>query len=386
MQVLHFFVGILIISFLSSSCNDTPTTSISKEEKPPSLHSVFQDDFYVGAALSKDHILGTDSEANALLEKEFNSITPENIMKWMYIHPAPDSFDFKIPDQFIDLANKNKMQTVGHALVWHSQLAPWVEEITDSTILMQQLEKHITTIVQHFKGRIDAWDVVNEALNEDGTMRESMFYKVLGDDYVTEAFRIAQKVDPDVELYYNDYNIEQKAKREGAIRLIKKIQEAGVKIDGVGIQGHWSLLGASVELIEEAIEDYAALGIKVMFTELDVTALPNPWDLEGAEVSQNFEDFEGKEFMDPFRAGLPDSMQVKMADRYEELFALFLKHADKIDRITFWGVNDGHSWLNGWPIKGRTNYPLLFDRNFQPKKAYHQVMALKEKTTPKSQN
>ena len=271
------------------------------------------------------------------------------------------------------------MLLVGHTLVWHSQMAPYVPEITEKEALEEHLKNHVQIIVGRYKGKIHGWDVVNEALNEDGSMRESVFLKVLGEDYLKMAFQWAAEADPSAELYYNDYNIEQPAKRKGCIDMIKKLQAEGVKIDGVGIQGHWSLKGASIKDIEDSINEYAALGLKVHFTELDITVLPNPWDLEGAEVSQNYE---GSPFMNPYPEALPDSVQVQLAQRYQDIFNLFLKHKDKIARVTFWGVNDGHSWLNNWPIRGRTNYLLLFDRDFEPKAAYEQVMKLKERAEP----
>lgn len=340
-----------------------------------SLGKVFQEDFAIGAALSKGHVYGEDSSALRLITREFTSITPENIMKSMNIHPAKDEYDFEAPDKFVQLGEQNNMFIVGHTLVWHSQLSDWLGELTDSTEMSNALTNHIQTIVGRYRGRINGWDVVNEALNEDGSLRESVFLKVIGEDYLRQAFVAAAEADPEAELYYNDYNMTKPSKRTGAIKLIKDLQKKGVKVDGVGLQGHWSLLGPSLDEIEESILAYAALDIKVTVTELDITVLPNPWDLEGAEVSQNFE---GSPFMNPYPTNLPDSVQIQLAERYEGIFKLFLKHKDKISRVTFWGVEDGHSWLNGWPIKGRTNYPLVFDRQYAPKLAYKYITRLKK--------
>ena len=157
--------------------------------------------------------------------------------------------------------------------------------------------------------------------------------------------------------------------------MIKNLQKNGAKIDGVGEQGHWNLNSPTLEEIEKTILDFSELGLKVSFTELDITVLPNPWDVVGADVNQRAE---ASEKMNPYPNGLPEDIKTQLAARYEAIFKLFLKHQDKIDRITFWGVNDGQSWLNGWPIKGRTNYPLLFDREFQPKEAYNRIVKLKE--------
>lgn len=200
----------------------------------------------------------------------------------------------------------------------------------------------------------------------------------MGPEYLVNSFKWAQEADPNAALYYNDYNMTQKEKRAGAIKLIKMLQKEGARVDGIGMQGHWNLVDPSLEEIETSILEYAALGVQVMITELDITVLPNPWDLEGAEVSQNFE---GSEYMNPYLKELPDSVATQLAKRYEDIFRLFKKHSNKISRVTFWGVNDGHSWLNNWPIKNRTNYPLLFDRNYEPKAAYYSVMEVSNDST-----
>jgi endo-1,4-beta-xylanase len=358
------------------SSKDGAATTATEEA---TLKNAFKENFYIGAALNAAQINGEDAQATALLLKEFNSITPENRMKWMHIHPGRDSFDFLIPDKYVALGESNNMFIVGHTLVWHSQLAPWVNEVKDAAEMEAVLTNHINTIVGKYKGRVNGWDVLNEALNEDGTLRESIFLKTMGEGYIKKAFDLAAAADPEAELYYNDYNLSQPKKLQGCIEMIKKLQASGTKIDGVGIQGHWSINGPSVEQIEAAILAYHELGLKVHFTEVDITVLPNPWDLKGAEVDQNFE---GSPFMNPYPDALPDSVQVNLAQRYQDIFKVLLKHQDKIERVTFWGLNDGQSWLNGWPIKNRTNYPLLFDREFKPKKAYDSVMELKKKEKP----
>lgn len=340
-----------------------------------SLKDVYKKDFYIGTALSADQIEEKDAKVDSLIKKEFNAITAENIMKSMYTHPQKDKYDFVLSDKFVAYGEKNKMFIHGHTLIWHSQLAPWMEKIEDSTDMKAFMKDHITTIVSKYKGRINSWDVVNEALNDDGTLRQSIFFKTLGEKYLVDAFKLAEKADPKVDLYYNDYNIEEPAKRAGAIALIKKIKAAGGKVDGVGIQGHWRLQSPSIEEIEKSILEYSALGIKVAFTELDITVLPNPWDLKGADVNQKFE---GSAKMNPYPEKLPDSVQTQLVERYASIFKLFLKHKDKISRVTFWGVYDGQSWLNDWPIKGRTNYPLPFDKDLKHKQAYDSILKLKK--------
>ena len=365
-------VVILIIQTLYSGCN--PSKNISSNLT--SLKEGFKNEFLIGTALNATQIEEKEPNAAALVPQQFNAITPENIMKCEIIHPDWDRYDFDLSDKYVEYGKKHKMFIVGHTLIWHSQLAPFVSKIKSSDSLLMFMTNHINTVAGRYAGKVDSWDVVNEALNEDGTLRNSVFLQKLGDDYIRKAFELAAKAAPNTELYYNDYNIEQPKKRAGAIAMIKKLQASGTRIDGVGIQGHWRINGLPLEDIENSIIEFSALGLKVSFTELDITVLPNPWDLKGADVNQNFE---GSPYMNPYPQGLPDSMQIKLAKCYEDLFKIFIKHQDKIERITFWGVNDGQSWLNGWPIKNRTNYPLLFDRNFKPKLAFEKVMALTQK-------
>ncbi len=335
-----------------------------------SLKDAYKKHFTIGTALNAGQIEERNAVANALIKKEFNSITPENIMKAEIIHPELERYDFTLADKFVAYGKKNNMEIIGHTLVWHSQLPPFARRMQNVDSFKTFFTNHIKTVASRYDGKIHGWDVANEVLNEDGTMRNSIFLKLLGDNYVTDAFRLAQQAAPNTALYYNDYNNEQPAKREGCIKLIKKIQAAGVRIDGVGIQGHWHIGKVPLKDIEESILAYSALGIKVMFTELDIEVLPR--NFTGAEISQRMNSNDPT--LNPYKAGLPDSVQQQLAKDYEALFNLFLKHKDKIARVTFWGVTDRDSWLNGWPVRGRTNYPLLFDRNYAPKPAYYKVI------------
>ena len=339
-----------------------------------SLKEVFKNDFGIGTALNAAQIEERDPQAAILIPQQFNMATPENIMKAEIIHPQWDTYNFDMADKMVLYSKKNDIKINAHTLVWHSQLPAFARRIRDVDSFRTFFTNHIATVAGRYDGKVYSWDVVNEALNEDGTMRRSVFLQKLGDDFVTEAFRLAQSAAPHTQLYYNDYNNEQPAKRAGCIALIKKIQAAGVRIDGVGIQGHWHLGKIPLKDIEESLVQYAALGIKVMFTELDIEMLPR--NFQGADVGQRMDNASS---LNPYPNGLPDSLQQQLANDYAALFALFLKHKDKITRVTFWGVNDGQSWLNGWPVPGRTNYPLLFDRNFEPKPAFYKVIETKQK-------
>ena len=339
----------------------------------PSLKEAFQNDFLIGAAINVQQSAGRDPRADSLIQTQFNAVTPENIMKAALIHPTWDTYRFEPADQLVAYAEKNHLRVNAHTLIWHSQLPPFVRNIQNADSLKQFFVDHITTLASRYDGKVYSWDVVNEALNEDGTLRNSIFLQKLGPDYIVEAFRLAQKAAPHTQLYYNDYNIESPAKRAGAIDLVRKIQAAGVRIDAIGIQGHWHLGKVPFQDIAESIDAFSALGIKVNFTELDISVLPNP--LPGNTADVNATGAAGANGnANPWTAALPDSIQDQLAADYARLFKLFLRHKSQIGRITFWGVADGGSWLNNWPVRGRTNYPLLFDRNYAPKKAFYSVL------------
>lgn len=364
--------------FLFASCNESKKITAGTEL--PSLKETFQKEFKIGAALNAEQIEEKEPNAAILVPQQFNAITPENIMKCEIIHPEWDKYNFNLADKMAEYGKKNNIPVYGHTLIWHSQLAPFVSKIQSKDSFSTFFSNHINTIASRYDGKIKGWDVVNEALNEDGTLRKSVFLEKLGEDYIVEAFRLAQKAAPNTELYYNDYNIEQPKKRAGAVAIIKKLKEAGIRIDGVGIQGHWRAGKVPLKDIEESIVEYAAAGVKVMFTELDLGVLPNPWDGDAADVNLKAE-YSAK--MNPYPNVVPDSVLALQAQSYDALFRLFLKHKDKISRVTFWGVNDGQSWLNDWPIKGRTNYPLLFDRAFKPKPAFFKVVETKTRPSVK---
>lgn len=361
------------ITFILGVIATSLSMQIAVTAQDASLKKVFAKDFGIGTAMSAGQIEEKDPKANALIQKHFNMATPENIMKAEIIHPQWDVYNFDLADKMVAYGKKNKIKINGHTLIWHSQLPAFARNIKSVDSFRTFFINHINTVASRYDGKIFSWDVVNEALNEDGTMRKSIFLNRLGDDFVTEAFRLAAKASPKAELYYNDYNNEQPAKRAGCITLIKKIQDASVRIDGVGIQGHWHVGKVPFKEIEESIVQYGAMGLKVMFTELDIEVLPRSF--QGADVNQRVA---SNPALNPYKDGLPDSVQQQLASDYETLFKLFLKYKDKVTRVTFWGVNDGQSWLNDWPVRGRTNYPLLFDREFNPKPAFYKVIGTKK--------
>jgi len=348
-------------------------------EPIPSLKEAFRNDFLIGTAMNAQQIEGQDSRADSLVNRQFNAVTPENVMKAALIHPAWDTYRFDLADKLVTYARKNNILINAHTLIWHSQLPFFLRNCHDADSVRQYFENHITTVAGRYDGKVYSWDVVNEALNEDGTLRNSIFLQKLGPGYIVDAFRLAQKAAPHTQLYYNDYNIESPAKRAGAIAIVKSIQAAGVRIDAIGIQGHWHLGKVPFREIAESIDAFAQLGIKVNFTELDISVLPNPLRGNTADVSAtaNANATANATRMadtNPWPDGLPDSLQTRLAADYAALFKVFMQHRKQIGRVTFWGVADGVSWLNNWPVRGRTNYPLLFDRNYEPKKAFYSVI------------
>lgn len=341
-----------------------------------SLKDVFKSDFRIGAALNRRQFSEEDSLALPLIAKHFNSITPENQLKWQYVHPLPDKYDFAGADRYVEFGEKHHMQIIGHTLLWHNQTPSWVFEDgkgnpTDRATLLSRLKDHIQTVVGRYKGRINGWDVVNEALNEDGSLRQSKWLKIIGEDYLAKAFEFAHEVDPVAELYYNDYALENEAKRNGAVKLIKDLQARGVKIKGIGLQGHNKLTWPTAQQQDLTISTFAKLGLRVNITELDVDVLPPISEAVGPRITL---DESNQAQLNPYAKVLPDEVHRQQAKQYAALFGVYLKHRDVIDRVTFWGVTDGDTWLNNWPVRGRTNYPLLFDREGKTKPAFTAVI------------
>lgn len=348
----------------------------------PALQEVFKNDFLVGAALNPAQFYESNAVQAALVKRHFGSITPENVLKWERVHPLPGEYDFAAADRFVAFGEQHGMFIVGHTLVWHSQTPDWVFQDDQGKplrreALLARMRDHIQTVVGRYKGRVNGWDVVNEALNDDGSLRDSPWKRIIGEDYIEKAFEFAAQADPAAELYYNDYSLENVAKRSGAVKLARKLQAAGVKITGIGTQQHIKMDWPSMQQVDETFTAFGNLGLKVMVTELDVDVLPSPSNDRSAEVSRRES---AHAALDPYHTGLPAAIQQALARRYADLFAVYRQHRGTLTRVTFWGVTDGDSWLNDWPIAGRTAHPLLFDRQCKPKPAFDEVI----KTAPAS--
>ena len=342
----------------------------------PALKDVFKNHFMIGMALHDDVVSGKDPGAAALAEKHCNTITAENVMKWEVIHPEPDRYNFEAADRLVEFGLKNKMFIVGHTLIWQNQIPRWAFKDDSGKLLsrdamLARMKDHIFTIVGRYKGKVNGWDVVNEALTDEGGMQKTGWMETIGEDFVLKAFEYAHEADPDAELYYNEYSCEKPDKRDAIVRLVRQLQSNGVRIDGVGIQGHWGMDYPVREEFDAFVDSMAAVGMKVMVTEFDVDILPRAFQYWGADVTKSAE---LQKELNPYAAGLPDDVQKKLSDRYAELFTMMLAHPKEISRITFWGVYDKTSWLNNWPVRGRTSYPLLFDRNYRPKPAFEAVV------------
>lgn len=351
---------------------------------PAILKEAYRDAFRMGTAVNRAIVSGSDRASQEIVLTQFNAITVENEMKAETVNPQEGVYNFGPADEMVKFAEKHDLFIVGHTLVWHNQTPAWFFQDANGNprtrqAQIERMRSYIQAVAGRYAGRVDAWDVVNEVIDNDGSYRPTVWVERIGsgDDLVKLAFKFASEYAPDTELYYNDFNAWRPAKRDGIVRMVKMLQSEGIRIDGVGIQGHWGLNYPKTEYIQAAIDAYASLGIKVMITELDVDVLP--LTREGQIIGQvmsdpQFQLEEFKAFLDPYSQGLPAVVQQQLADRYAELFEIFWRNRHKIDRVTLWGVHDGMSWKNGYPVPGRTNYPLLFDRHRQPKPAFHSVL------------
>lgn len=354
--------------------------ALAKAMDEVGLKDYFKDDFKIGTAISSALMNDLPADYQELVAREFNAITMENDMKWERIHPRPGVWEWASPDKFVDFGVRRDMYIVGHVLVWHSQTPKWVFEDSQGKALSRDsllslMKQHIETVVGRYQGKIAAWDVVNESIDEDKGWRKSPWLNIIGREFMEKAFQFTHEVDPKAHLLYNDYNEHNPHKRAFIVDFVNRFKKKGVPIHGIGMQGHVGLGYPDIKEYEKSIEAFAAAGMRVHITELEIDVLPEAWDQIGAEVSKNFA-YSKK--LDPYTSGLPQKIEDKLARRYEEYFRLFLKHRDKIDRVTFWGTGDGESWKNDFPVKGRTNYPLLFDRQYNKKPAYHAVVNLKK--------
>jgi endo-1,4-beta-xylanase len=354
---------------------------LSSSGREPVLRDRFAGLFHIGTAFGSSLFKEEGRPTLGLISRQFDSTSPENTLKWKLFEPEPGAYDHEPADAYVEFGTTNGMYVVGHVLFWHNQTPEWVfQNAEGGTSTREQLlalmRQRVRHVAERYGDRIQAWDVVNEAILDDGTLRQSDWTKIIGDDFIEQAFRIADEELPkSVELFYNDYGMTGDKKRDAVVRLIGDLRSQGLRIDGVGMQGHWSITGPSVEQIEDSIVAFANAGVDVHITELDIDVLPRHPEMWSGNADVGLRLQQDPE-LNPYRDGLPSDRQKELAERYADIFRLFITHSDKIKRVTFWGPTDRYSWLNNWPIRGRTNHALLFDRDGKPKGAFHAVMEL----------
>ena len=326
--------------------------------KVPNLHEAFNEIFRIGAAVSTKTIR---SEGD-FIARHYNSITAENQMKFEEIHPEEDRYTFEAADEIMDFALQNGIAVRGHTMVWHNQTSDWVFESPSGgpasrELVLLRMQEHIRTVASRYKGRVYAWDVVNEAIEDKAelVMRSTKWLEILGEDYIRYAFEAAHEADPNALLFYNDYNETEPVKRDKIYNLVRSLKEKGVPIHGIGMQGHWNIHGPSLDEIRQAIELYASLDLELHITELDLSMFH--FDDRRTDLT------------------VPTEQMVELQQqRYEEIFGLFKEYRDVITSVTFWGAADNYTWLDNFPVRGRKNWPFLFDGEFQPKQAFWRVI------------
>lgn len=374
------------LSLLAGCQQYTQQAQAPAEPAPEALKDAYADAFMIGTALNEEITSSQDPVSRDITLKHFNAITVENVMKTEEVNPEYGVYNFAPADEFVEFGEAHDLFIIGHTLVWHNQTPDWFfldEEGEPNTPEAQaeRMRQHIEVLAGRYAGRVHAWDVVNEVIADDGSYRPTTWVNAIGsgDEMVKLAFQYASEYAPDAELYYNDFNAWRPEKRDGIVRMVKMLQEEGIRIDGIGIQGHWGLNFPKTEYIEDAIDAYAELGIKVMITEMDIDVLPLTREGQIIGTGMMHPQFQLEEFMEyynPYTDGLPEDVEEQLAERWAELFEIFYRKRDKIDRVTTWGVTDSMSWKNDYPIPNRTNYPLLFNRDGSPKPAVDRLLKL----------
>jgi endo-1,4-beta-xylanase len=343
------------------------TNPLLAQSSTKGLKDYYSKYFPIGVAVNTRSMVGEDS---ALIVREFNSITPENDMKIGPIHPTEDQYNFRNADAIIGFAQRNKIKVRGHNLVWHfeSQTPKWIFKDKDGNtaskeLVLQRLKDHIMTVAGRYKGKVYAWDVANEVISDqpDEYLRPSDWYKICGEEYIAKAFQWAHEADPNALLFYNDYNEISAVKREKIYKLVKGLKDAGVPIHGVGLQAHWAVNEPSREQLDSTLKKFADLGLKIQITELDISVYPK---------EHNARERRPEDANTAFTA----EKEKAQLEKYKMCFELFEKYKNAISGVTFWNISDKYSWLDNFPVRGRKDYPLLFDQNLKPKKAYWEVV------------
>jgi endo-1,4-beta-xylanase len=348
---------------VASSCQAQKATHASSSNK--GLKDYYKNFFPIGVAVSP-RALKTD-EAGLILQ-HFNSMTPENAMKMGPIHPKENEYNWRDADSIAAFAQRNNIKLRGHTLCWHNQTPKWMFKDAEGKnvskeVLLQRLKEHITTVVNRYKGTVYAWDVVNEVISDkkEEFYRNSLWYQICGDEYIAKAFQWAHEADPNAILFYNDYNEISTVKREKIIKMVADLKAKGVPIHAVGLQAHWAVNEPSREQLEQTLEDFSKLGLKLQITELDISVYPKEHDARERRAEDADTTFSV-------------AKEQQQMEKYKMCFELFRKYKNVISGITFWNISDRNSWLDDFPVRGRKDYPLLFDKNLNPKKAFWEVV------------
>lgn len=362
----HLTPAIRFVFILTMSAALSPGQGNAQQQKTSvdGLKDHYKEYFPIGVAVTPRSLEGAEGE---LIQKQFNSLTAENVMKMGPIHPEENRYNWEPADKIVNFAQAHNMKMRGHTLCWHNQAPRWMFRDNEGNtvtkdVLLKRLKDHITEVVTRYKGKVYAWDVVNEVIDDNDSKfyRESLWYTICGEDFITKAFEYAHEADPDAILFYNDYNTENPGKRERIYQMLKKLVDAKVPVHGVGLQGHWSIYEPDEKAIRESIERFSSLGLTVQITELDVSVYPSEHERREVKPDEKF-------LFTP-------EMEQQQTEKYKMFFRVFRDYKNVITGVTFWNVSDKGSWLDNFPVRGRKNYPLLFDQDLKPKKAYWEVV------------
>ena len=355
------FIG----SFIVSCSNNKLQKSLPENASNKGLKDYYKNYFTVGVAVSPQ-ALKTDEAT--LIQKEFNSMTPENAMKWEAIHPRENFYNWKDADSIAAFAKRNNLKLRGHTLCWHNQTPNWLfkdsaGKLVTKEVLYAKMKEHITSVVSRYKGTIYAWDVANEVISDKKNeyFRPSLYYQIAGEEFIEKAFEYAHAADPNAKLFYNDYNEISAEKREKIIRMIKNLQVKGISINGIGLQAHWAVNEPSKAQLDSTLSDFTKLGLEVQITELDISVYPKEHDARNRKAADTATAFTIEK-------------EMKQKEVYTMVFDLFRKYNKQISSVTFWNISDRSSWLDNFPVKNRKDYPLLFDKNLLPKQVYWDVV------------
>jgi endo-1,4-beta-xylanase len=356
---VYLMLAGLVILLPAMAQNDSTT-------KERGIKNYYHDYFTIGVAVSP-RALKSPGEAGLIL-RQFNSITPENAMKMGPIHPKESQYNWRDADSIVDFAVRHGLKVRGHTLCWHNQVPAWLfvdslGKTVTKAVLLDRLKAHISSVVGRYKGKIYAWDVVNEVISDSASVlyRNSPWYQICGEEFITKAFEYAHAADPSALLFYNDYNEIDGVKREKIYQLLKGLKDAGVPVHGVGLQGHWAINEPSEPQLDSTISRFSQLGLQLQITELDVSVYPKEHNARSRKVSDNDTSFDA-------------ARENSQRELYKMCFRLFRKYKSVITGVTFWNISDRDSWLDNFPVRNRKDYPLLFDRNLVPKKVFGDVV------------